>query len=49
LTLVDTLDTLAVLGDVSEFEHAIRLVLRDVSFDHDVVVSVFEVNIRMLG
>ncbi|XP_021917509.1 ER degradation-enhancing alpha-mannosidase-like protein 3 isoform X2 [Zootermopsis nevadensis] len=49
LTLIDTLDTLVVLGDLEEFEHAVKLVLRDVSFDNDVVVSVFETNIRVLG
>ncbi|XP_026761324.1 ER degradation-enhancing alpha-mannosidase-like protein 3 [Galleria mellonella] len=49
LTLVDSLDTLVVMGDFSEFNHAIKLVIRDVTFDHDIVVSVFETNIRMLG
>ncbi|KPI96086.1 ER degradation-enhancing alpha-mannosidase-like 3 [Papilio xuthus] len=49
LTLVDSLDTLVVMGDFSEFNRAVRLVLRDVSFDHDIIVSVFETNIRMLG
>ncbi|XP_069686401.1 ER degradation-enhancing alpha-mannosidase-like protein 3 [Periplaneta americana] len=49
LTLIDTLDTLVVLGDLEEFEHAVKLVLRDVSFDNDVIVSVFETNIRVLG
>jgi ER degradation enhancer, mannosidase alpha-like 3 len=46
---VDTLDSLVVLGDLEEFDHAVRLVLRDVNLDQDVVVSVFETNIRMLG
>ncbi|KAF2349551.1 Glycoside hydrolase family 47 [Trinorchestia longiramus] len=49
LTLVDSLDTLAVLGDMTEFEKAVRLIIRDVSFDTDVIVSVFETNIRILG
>ncbi|KAJ1525090.1 hypothetical protein ONE63_009932 [Megalurothrips usitatus] len=49
LTLIDTLDTLVVLGDVNEFERAVRLIIRDVSFDSDVIVSVFETNIRVLG
>lgn len=49
LTLIDTLDTLVVLGDLEEFEHAVKLVIRDVSFDNDIVVSVFETNIRVLG
>ena len=38
-----------VLGEVELFEDAVRLVIKDVSFDTDVVVSVFETNIRMLG
>uniref|UniRef100_A0A1B6C508 alpha-1,2-Mannosidase n=1 Tax=Clastoptera arizonana TaxID=38151 RepID=A0A1B6C508_9HEMI len=49
LTLIDTLDTLAVLGDLTEFEHAVKLIIRDVNFDTDIVVSVFETNIRVLG
>lgn len=49
LTLVDSLDTLVVMGDIEEFDRALRLVVRDVSFNNDVVVSVFETNIRMVG
>ncbi|KAJ8922355.1 hypothetical protein NQ315_004298 [Exocentrus adspersus] len=49
LTLIDTLDSLVVLGDLEEFEHAVKLVIKDVSFDNDVIVSVFETNIRVLG
>ncbi|XP_053957450.1 ER degradation-enhancing alpha-mannosidase-like protein 3 isoform X1 [Anastrepha ludens] len=49
MTLVDTLDTLVLLGDVDEFERAVRLVIQDVAFDSDIIVSVFETNIRMVG
>ena len=49
LTLVDTLDTLVVLGRIDEFAKAVNLTLKDVSFDRDIVVSVFETNIRMMG
>ncbi|CAL1540392.1 unnamed protein product [Lymnaea stagnalis] len=49
LTLIDTLDTLAVLGDLVGFDTAVRNVIRDSRFDADVVVSVFETNIRILG
>ncbi|XP_073974454.1 ER degradation enhancer, mannosidase alpha-like 2 isoform X2 [Rhodnius prolixus] len=49
LTMIDTLDTLVILGDLAEFEHAVKLVSRDVTFDNDIVVSVFETNIRVLG
>ena len=46
---MDSLDTLVVLGDIEEFDRALRLVIKDVSFDSDIVVSVFETNIRMVG
>uniref|UniRef100_A0A4W5P2G7 alpha-1,2-Mannosidase n=1 Tax=Hucho hucho TaxID=62062 RepID=A0A4W5P2G7_9TELE len=49
LTLIDTLDTLLVLGNVSEFHRAVKLVIDTVSFDKDSTVQVFEVNIRILG
>ncbi|CAF1186117.1 unnamed protein product [Rotaria sordida] len=49
LTLVDSLDSLAVLGMFDEFERAIRQVIQHVTFDRDVIVSVFETNIRMVG
>ena len=49
LTLVDSMDTLVVLGDYEEFERAVGLVLEHVTFDRDVSVNVFEVTIRMLG
>ncbi|KAJ1569024.1 alpha mannosidase-like protein [Cladochytrium tenue] len=49
LTLVDTLDVFAVIGDREGFERAVNLTLSHVSFDIDSRVSVFEVTIRMLG
>lgn len=49
LTLVDSLDTLAVMGNVTRFKEAVELVVRSVNFDKDNVVQVFEVNIRVLG
>lgn len=50
MTLVDTLDTLVVLGDFEEFERAVKLVIKDnENFDNDIIVSVFEINIRMVG
>lgn len=85
LTLIDTLDTLAVSNTLStntkphtqtninvkshtqgclltawfdvpqllnktvEFEEAVRRVVTDVRLDNDIVVSVFETNIRVLG
>ncbi|XP_048064799.1 ER degradation-enhancing alpha-mannosidase-like protein 3 isoform X4 [Megalobrama amblycephala] len=49
LTLIDTLDTLALLNKTVEFEAAVRRVVKDVRLDNDIVVSVFETNIRVLG
>ncbi|XP_038637389.1 ER degradation-enhancing alpha-mannosidase-like protein 3 isoform X1 [Scyliorhinus canicula] len=49
LTLIDTLDTLVVLNKLDEFEDAVQKVILNVQFDNDVVVSVFETNIRVLG
>lgn len=49
VTLVDTLDTLAIMGYQQEFENAVNLVARHVSFNQDSKVQVFETNIRALG
>jgi hypothetical protein len=50
VTLIDSLDTLVVLGNFSEFKRAVRLIERDlVTFDIDVNISVFETTIRILG
>ncbi|CAB3401192.1 unnamed protein product [Caenorhabditis bovis] len=49
LTLIDSLDTLVVLNEFDEFERAVNLVINNVKFDADLVVSVFETNIRVLG
>ncbi|KAI5610446.1 ER degradation-enhancing alpha-mannosidase-like protein 3 isoform X1 [Silurus asotus] len=49
LTLIDTLDTLALLNKTKEFEEAVKRVVKDVRLDNDIVVSVFETNIRVLG
>ena len=49
LTLIDSLDTLAVMGDIKEFERATRYVSEHLILDKDQTVSVFETNIRVLG
>ncbi|OCT82984.1 ER degradation-enhancing alpha-mannosidase-like protein 3 isoform X2 [Xenopus laevis] len=49
LTLIDTLDTLVVLNKTKEFEDAVQKVITDVNLGNDIVVSVFETNIRVLG
>ena len=48
LSLIDSLDTLLLMGNLSEFERVSQLVQRQ-SFDRDVNVSVFETNIRVVG
>ena len=50
VTLIDSLDTLVIMGNHSEFRHAVYLVSSHYpSFDLDVNVSVFETTIRVLG
>ena len=49
LTLLDTLDTLAIMGNASEFERGVRYTIAHVDFDRDETVSLFETNIRALG
>ena len=49
VTLVDSLDTLAVMGNFSEFTRAVDLVQDQFRLDLDVNVSLFETNIRILG
>lgn len=48
LTLVDSLDMLLVMREYKKFEDALVL-LRNISFDTDVIISVFEANIRVVG
>lgn len=48
-TLIDSLDTLVVLGDFNEFRKGVELVQDSVHFDRNVTVSVFEATIRVLG
>ncbi|BFZ08271.1 hypothetical protein BsWGS_11309 [Bradybaena similaris] len=49
LTLVESLSTLAVMGNSSEFKRAVKLVTESVAFNKNSTVQVFEANIRMLG
>lgn len=49
LTLVDSLDTLALLGDLPAFRCAVSRIVATVGFDRDVDVSVFEASIRVVG
>ena len=49
LTLLEALDGFVILGDKSGFEHGVRTVIKNVSFDLDARVQVFETTIRALG
>jgi mannosidase alpha-like ER degradation enhancer 2 len=49
LTLVDSLDALALTGDLPAFRCGVSRVVNDVSFSRDVSVSVFETSIRVVG
>ena len=49
LMVVDSLDTLAVMGEWDEFISGVEHVINDLNFTKSGVVSVFETNIRMLG
>eukprot|EP00094_Tigriopus_californicus_P014109 TCALIF_13665-PA protein Name:"Similar to Edem1 ER degradation-enhancing alpha-mannosidase-like protein 1 (Mus musculus)" AED:0.18 eAED:0.18 QI:83/0.66/1/1/1/1/4/54/466 len=49
LTLVDALDTLAIMGNASEFQRAVQAVIDSVDFDRSNTIQVFEANIRVLG
>ncbi|CAL8468306.1 g7846 [Coccomyxa elongata] len=49
LTLIDSLSTLAVIGDAVNFEESVLWLSDNLSFDVDVRVNVFEANIRLLG
>lgn len=49
LTLVDSLDMLALLGDRNHFSTAVEWLGKNLRFDKNKTVSVFETNIRILG
>jgi hypothetical protein len=49
LTIIDSLDTLIVMGERSTFRDQIAYLCATLSFDRDIQVSVFETNIRVLG
>lgn len=51
VTLIDSLDMLVIMGNFSEFRHAVRVVESEFPdyFNLDVNVSLFETTIRILG
>ena len=48
LTLIDSMDTLLITGDLLQFRR-LEEIVRQMSFDIDKNVSVFETNIRIVG
>lgn len=49
MTPIDALDTMLVMGLKNEAAEAQKVILDNLSFDKDVSVQLFEVNIRLLG
>jgi len=49
LSLIDSLSTLIVMGNYSEFNHVVEILSHRKDFDSDINVSVFETNIRVVG
>ncbi|VVC91687.1 unnamed protein product [Leptidea sinapis] len=49
LTLIDALDMLIIMGNYTEFNRVVDVVLQKQNFDTDINVSVFETNIRIIG
>eukprot|EP00795_Rhopilema_esculentum_P001392 gene1392-15803_t len=49
LTLVDSLDTLLIMGNSSEFLRVVKIIEDEMTFEKDINVSVFETNIRVIG
>lgn len=49
LTMIDSLSTLAVMRNSSEFARAVDWIVDNIDFDLDVRVNLFEANIRILG
>ena len=49
LTLIDALDTLAIMGNYTEFRRVYDLLSKRENFDANINVSVFETNIRIVG
>lgn len=49
LTLIESLSSLVVLGNTTEFEKGVRWLSDNLTFDVDARVNLFECNIRVLG
>ena len=46
LTIIDSLDTLVIMKNYTEFNRLVKYLIENVNFDYDLNVSVFETNIR---
>jgi ER degradation enhancer, mannosidase alpha-like 2 len=49
MTPLDAMDTMILMGLQSEADSTREFIIRNLSFDKDIYVKVFEINIRMLG
>jgi mannosyl-oligosaccharide alpha-1,2-mannosidase len=49
LTIVESLDTMWLMGLRKEFDESVEWVTKNLDFDKDMVVSLFETTIRLLG
>jgi hypothetical protein len=49
ITIIDSLDSLYLMGFKDEFESALKWVIKNVSFDKNIKVQAFEITIRLLG
>lgn len=49
MTLIDALDTLAVMGNYTEFQRVVDIITTKANFGANINVSVFETNIRIIG
>ncbi|KAF5187876.1 Mannosyl-oligosaccharide 1,2-alpha-mannosidase [Thalictrum thalictroides] len=49
LTLIESLSSLVIIGNNTEFERAVLWLSENLSFDVDVRINLFECNIRVLG
>lgn len=47
--MIDALDTLAIMGNHSEFQRVVDILTTKEGFDANINVSVFETNIRIIG
>ena len=48
-TLIDSLDTLKIMGMEEEFQEAVEYAVNKVDFDQNTMVSFFETTIRIVG